>query len=74
MKSKFYQSKPRAVTTVECECHAAPELFKQWEDLSKAARREFKVNGPIPCEGGGLPGEWCAGCRFGKVHEPLEAS
>ncbi len=72
-RSKFYRSQPRAVTTVECECHAAAELFLRWEELSPAARKEFQDQGPIPCEGGGLPGEWCARCRFGVVKEPLEA-
>ncbi len=66
-KSKFYQDEPRQIGTIDFECHAKPELFLAWDDMSKAAQKEFTKNGPIPCEGGGVPGEWCATCRFGRV-------
>lgn len=69
-RSKYLQAEPRASSMTFAECFAAPELFQPWEQMTKAARREFSVNGPIPCEGGGVPGEWCARCRFGKVGEP----
>jgi hypothetical protein len=69
-KQPFRQKKPRASSAVRCDCHAKPVLFRPWEKMPEAAKREFKINGPIPCEGGGIPGEWCAGCRFGKVYEP----
>ena len=67
---KFLQRKPRLSATVLCECYASPILFEPWYQMPEAARQEFEINGPIPCQGGGVPGEWCAGCRFGKVHEP----
>lgn len=69
-KTKFLQNSPRAESTVLCQCYGAPELFLAWDDMPRAVRQEFEKNGPIPCEGGGVPGPWCEDCRFGKVHEP----
>lgn len=69
-KRPFLLSKPRLSTNVRCDCHADAELFLPWEKLSTAAKREFSKNGPIPCEGGGMPGEWCVGCRFGVIFSP----
>jgi hypothetical protein len=67
---QFRQSKPRRQTDVRCQCFADPVLFVGWEKMPDSARNEFNQNGPIPCEGGGLPGEWCQGCRFGAVLPP----
>ena len=68
--SKFYTAEPRRETDTRVECHAMPELFLPWDEMSKAAQNEFTKNGSIPCEGGGVPGIWCDGCRFGVVAEP----
>lgn len=65
--SAFRIKEPRAKSTLEAECYAHPRLFLPYEQLNKAERREFDTNGPIPCEGGGTPGEWCNGCRFGGL-------
>lgn len=65
--SKFRKKQPRSERLLSCRCFADPVLFRQWEHMPQEARDEFKNNGPIPCEGGGVPGEWCAGCRFGRV-------
>lgn len=46
-------------------CHAPLVLKKPWEQLKPSAKAEFTKNGPIPCEGGFAPGEWCEQCRFG---------
>jgi hypothetical protein len=67
-KIKNWREKtPRYEKTVIYQCFASQKLFGDWDDLSTAARKEFVTNGPIPCEGGGVPGEWCANCRFGEV-------
>lgn len=68
--STFRQKTARAESDVRCQCFAKPVLFLAWEKLPKSARDEFTNNGPIPCEGGGVPGAWCSGCRFGEVLEP----
>lgn len=68
--SNFRLDHPRLSTKVVCHCYASPELFLRWEDTSPEAKLEFEQNGSIPCEGGGLPGEWCCGCRFGELEEP----
>jgi hypothetical protein len=70
--SKFKLSQPRARAYLTATCFADSQLFLPYEDLPKAAKREFKVNGSIPCEGGGIPGEWCAGCRFGGRLETVD--
>lgn len=72
MSTNFTQKKPRREMNVRCQCFAKPILFIGWDNMPADAKEEFETNGPIPCEGGGLPGEWCAGCRFGKVLEPEE--
>jgi len=66
----FRLATARRQTDTRVECFADPELFKPWGEMSSKAKQEFDVNGPIPCEGGGLPGLWCDGCRFGHVNEP----
>ena len=70
MKNAFFQKTPRMSADVRCVCYASPKLFVPWEQLSTAAKNEFVRNGPIPCEGGGVPGSWCGECRFGLVHAP----
>ena len=68
--ASFKQKSPRESTNTLVECYAKPILFEPWENLSEEVKYEFMTNGPIPCEGGGVPGMWCDGCRFGKVYEP----
>ncbi len=68
--NKFFQKEPRHETVTLASCHASPKLFIEWDKMSKAAKNEFETNGPIPCEGGGVPGFWCDGCRFGKIGDP----
>lgn len=68
----FKQKMVRLATNVQCDCYAKPSLFKPWEKLSQSAKNEFLIHGPIPCGGGGVPGIWCADCRFGKLHDPQE--
>ena len=68
-KNKFRRKVARETKTVliTAECLADPGLFLDWDEMTSEARDEFDVNGPIPCEGGGVPGEWCEQCRFGEV-------
>lgn len=68
-KNEFLLKKPRRIETilVTSTCFAAPVLFISWDEMPQTAREEFNTNGPIQCEGGGVPGEWCESCRFGKV-------
>ena len=70
MKNKFKLDTPGRETSVDCSCYADPVLFLPWDDLPARAKKEFEKNGGIPCEGGGLPGPWCADCRFGEVSTP----
>lgn len=63
--SKYRNNNARAKATLVAECYADPCLFRA--DLTRDEMNEFVVNGPIPCEGGGVPGEWCDGCRFGQL-------
>ena len=77
-KQKHYLKKPRRIgyVLVTAMCHAARGLFLAWDEMEPEGRDEFNLNGPIPCEGGGVPGEWCEECRFGTVdhdreYEPL---
>jgi hypothetical protein len=64
---KELAKRPRAWAVVLFECHARDSLFGPWEDMTAADRNEFIENGPIPCEGGGVPGSWCENCRFGAA-------
>ena len=57
--------------TFEASCFIDPALVKPWEAYTEAERDEFEAHGPIPCEGGFLPGLWCEDCRFGKC-SPME--
>lgn len=65
--SQFRKKEPRAKAEMEAICYADPILFLSFDDMPKAAQKEFSKHGSIPCEGGGVPGEWCRGCRFGGV-------
>lgn len=68
--SSFLTKKPRRETSVVCRCFANPVLFQPWDEMPVSAQEEFRRNGPIPCEGDGLPGLWCSACRFGTVTPP----
>lgn len=68
----FRMTTPTRATRIECTCFADPVLFLDWDEVPAEAQNEISVNGPIPCEGGGLPGEWCQDCRFGKLSDPEE--
>lgn len=47
-------------------CLADEDYFiPNWNDIPKEIKNELEENGPIPCEGSGNTGPWCAGCRFG---------
>lgn len=67
---KFIRPTPRSTCNQDFHCYAANELFLPWDQLSQRAKDEFDNNGPIPCEGGGVPGPWCDNCRFGSIGEP----
>lgn len=67
--SDFRQTTPRATFLLEAQCFAVSALFAPWETLPPEIQDEFEVNGGIPCDGSGLPGEYCADCRFGAVEE-----
>jgi hypothetical protein len=57
----------QVVYSFEASCYADPALFQPWEQLTAVQQDEFDLHGAIPCDGGGLPGEWCRSCRFGTV-------
>lgn len=64
---KYLRDEPRAEVEITFQCFAAPELFTPlFDDLPKDAQDAFS-NGTLvmPCEGGGVPGEWCSSCVFG---------
>lgn len=66
-KVPFRLETTRATCAVTFGCFADPALFQpvRFQELPKKVQNEFNKNGSIPCEGGGMPGEWCMGCRFG---------
>jgi hypothetical protein len=70
MHQPFREKNPRKRTFSLFVCFGAPELFEA--DMAPEVSREFRANGPIPCQGGGHPGPWCSDCRFGEVTEPVE--
>ena len=55
------------IYTLTASCFADPRLAMAWEAMGEAERDEFEQHGPIPCDGGFMPGEWCGDCRFGHV-------
>jgi hypothetical protein len=69
-KTPFTIALPRKTTATVARCFGDPALFVA--DLAPSARAEFATNGPIPCGGGGVPGVWCDGCRFGVVDAAVE--
>lgn len=52
----------RATAEITIECYADPVLFEP--ELTANLINYFRLNGPIPCEGSGVPGIHCHGCRF----------
>lgn len=60
----------RAWSIVRFNCHASEDYFLEWEDIPQEVKDEIERNGGIPCEGGGVPGDWCTRCRFGST-EPM---
>ena len=62
----------RAFAIYVFNCHAPEDYFLDWEDTPQDVKDEIERNGGIPCEGGGVPDEWCARCRFG-TYERIDA-
>lgn len=69
MSIPFKTDTIRDSATVEYLCYADEMLFGEWNDLLPIAQQEFENNGPVPCEGSGWAGPYCAHCRFGEVLE-----
>lgn len=69
--TSFRLEMPRASVELsgEAHCFADPVLFLPWDEMPAEAQEEFRIASSIPCEGGGVPGSWCANCRFGTVNE-----
>lgn len=65
MPIPFRTQKPRRTVQLTFRCFGAPDLFLS--EISESVRKDMRKRGPIPCEGGGRLGEWCAECRFGKL-------
>jgi hypothetical protein len=59
----------RATTHWFFYCEADNGYFLAWEDVPDPLKAELDINGGLPCEGGGHPGPWCEGCRFGRSEE-----
>lgn len=74
MKTVNPRAKVEVVTTYAC--HAPEALFA--EELDPEVEAQFLrvvKNGGLPCDGGGVPGEWCARCYFSVVkNEEFDAS
>lgn len=70
---KYRQADPREEMNLYCACHADPVLFTpDFEELPEELQTAFNTGSlKIPCEGGGVPGEWCGDCTFG-VTEHME--
>ena len=68
-KTPYRTTTPRMtlIYTLTAQCFVDPLLAMPWEAMGEAEQHEFEQNGPIPCEGGFVPGEWCGDCRFGLV-------
>lgn len=62
----------RSDTIIKFSCHAPAYYFLATEVVPKKCWDEIRSNGPLPCSGGGVPGEWCMRCRFGKFKEVQE--
>ena len=71
-KTPFTTREPRTQTATMAKCFGDPSLFLPTDDLQPSAIAEFQINGPIPCFRDGVPGVWCATCRFGVVADPIE--
>lgn len=63
-----WQDERRATAIYGFHCHAHEGYFV-WplRDAPLEVKTEININGPIPCEGSGDPGSYCAECRFGEV-------
>lgn len=66
---QYRTEEPRAVVILEAKCFAPSAMFTaEWEDIPKKFQAVYSENN-IPCEGGGVAGEWCAKCPFGSLDE-----
>jgi len=75
MNSKKYHVTivPRSATLhLDIRCYAPLDAFGDWDAMSAETRKEFEVNGSIPCEGDGTMAEHCRHCRFGEVEEWMD--
>ena len=52
----------RRTVTISYECGGPPELFGPEDDIPQELW-DLIPNG-LNCDGGGVPGSWCIGCRW----------
>lgn len=52
---------------LEIVCTAPLDFFGDYADISLESDRLLDQRGPIPCEGVGKVGCWCAECHWGYI-------
>ena len=52
--------------TLTYKCNAPDEVFvERYEDVPEEHKNIIESQGSLPCDGGGIPGEWCLrGCAY----------
>ena len=67
---EFRTKEPRRKVTLTVRCFAVDDMFTpKFTDMPESLQRAFDDGLTIPCEGGGVPGEWCRECVFGEMEE-----
>ena len=58
------------VIVIDITCKLSQKYFKAWKYLTAKQRAAFE-NHPTRCDGGGVIGTWCKGCKFCYAYEEL---
>lgn len=51
-------------TIEKFNCGAPEVLFGEWDDVPSDLKEQVDKQNGLPCDGGGVPGEWCSDCQW----------
>ena len=54
--------------TIECTAPLVVFTEQNYEDIPEAYRYVIDAQNGLPCDGGGVPGNWCRRCFWGAIY------
>lgn len=56
------------IETIECNAPLVVFTEPKYEDIPEAYRQVIDAQNGLPCDGGGVPDDWCRRCFCGVIY------